>query len=193
MKSYPSAITSTISCMHITIACKHSVIFTTMSADVARTAGFSIVGSRVDFCSALLYGAGSGLLNKLQSSKQSGPNRMRYLQRWETKSWTAMRTSLAAGRRRTNFKISLLCYKSLRHGQPNYIRTLLTSYILSHCLHSSVHDLLSVRTANLETAAWRFSLAAPRVWNALPQTVRQAKTVSAFKSAPKTHFFHQNT
>ena len=37
-----------------------------MSADVARTVGFSIVGSRRDYCNALLYGAGSGLLNKLQ-------------------------------------------------------------------------------------------------------------------------------
>jgi Reverse transcriptase (RNA-dependent DNA polymerase) len=38
-----------------------------MSADVARTVEFSTVGSRVDYCNALLYGAGSGLLNKLQS------------------------------------------------------------------------------------------------------------------------------
>jgi hypothetical protein len=30
-----------------------------MSADVARTVGFSIVGSRVDYCNALLYGAGA--------------------------------------------------------------------------------------------------------------------------------------
>ena len=55
------------------------------------------------------------------------------------------------------------------------------------------YRLAEPSSANLETAARRYSLAVPRVWNTLPQTVRQAETVSAFKSALKTHFFRQNT
>jgi hypothetical protein len=37
-----------------------------MSQDVAKSVAFSIVGSRIDYCNCLLYGAGTGLVNKLQ-------------------------------------------------------------------------------------------------------------------------------
>jgi hypothetical protein len=165
-----------------------------MSADVARTVWFSIVGSRVDYCNALLYGAGSELLNKIQRVQNNLARIVCDIRRGERPSHELLWELhwLLVGSR-INFKISLLCYKSFRHGQLNYIRTLLTSYVPSRCLRSSDHDLLSVGRANLETAAQRFSLAAPRVWNALPRTVRQAETVSAIKLALKTHFFRQNT
>jgi hypothetical protein len=165
-----------------------------MSADVAHTVGFSIVGSRVDYCNALLYGAGCGLLNKLQRVQNNLARIVCDIRRGERHSHELLRElHWLPVVSRINFKISLLCYKSFRHGQPNYLHTLLTSFVPSRCLRSSNHDLLSVGRSNLETAARRFSLAAPRVWNALAQTGRQAETVSAFKSALKTHFFRQNT
>ena len=37
-----------------------------------------------------------------------------------------------------------------------------------------------------------FSVAAPRVWNKLPNSIRTKPTIESFKSALKTHLFRQH-
>jgi hypothetical protein len=129
MKRYPSATTSTISCVHVTITCKRSVIFAAIcqltllvqSGSALWAAALTIV---------MLCCAGSGLQNKLQRVQNNLARIVRDIRRGERPShellpelhWLPVAS-------RVNFKISLLCYKSLRHGQPNCIRTLLTYYV----------------------------------------------------------------
>jgi hypothetical protein len=86
-----------------------------------------------------------------------------------------------------NFKIALLCFKVHRLLEPLCLHTLVRLYVPARCLCSSdERDQLAEIRPNLATAAWRFSLVAPAVWNSLPLATRQAKTVGVFKTALKT-------
>ena len=162
-----------------------------MSRDVARSIAFSIVGSRLDYCNCLLYDMGTGLTNRLQRVQN---NLARIVCDVQFKRRRGQRSSQELLQElhwlpvasRINFKVALLCYKAYRLHEPAYLQTLTLPYVPTRCLRSSNCDKLIESKIHLKTAARRFSVAAPKVWNSLSQTTRQAETVGAFKSALKT-------
>jgi len=77
-------------------------------------------------------------------------------------------------RQRINFKLTKLCYLVTSFQQPRYLADLISPYSQCRLLRSSIQKLLSVPPHNLDTAARRFSVAAPRLWNSLPLNCRTA-------------------
>jgi len=67
-----------------------------------------------------------------------------------------------------NFKLAKLCYLVTSFQQPGYLADLISPYSQSRSLRSSTQKFLSIPPHNLDTAACRFSVAAPRLWNSLP-------------------------
>ena len=92
-------------------------------------------------------------------------------------------------RQRINFKLAKLCYLVTSFQQPGYLADLISPYSQSRLLRSSTQKLLSVPPHNLDTAARRFSVAAPRLWNSLPLDYRTAPSVNTFKIHLKTFLF----
>jgi len=92
-------------------------------------------------------------------------------------------------RQRINFKLAKLCYLATSFQQPGYLADLISPYSQSRLLRSSTQKLLSVPPHNLDTAARRFSVAAPRLWNSLPLNCRTAPSVNTFKIRLKTFLF----
>jgi len=88
-----------------------------------------------------------------------------------------------------NFKLARLCYLATSFRQPGYLANLISPYSQSRLLRSSTQKLLSVPPHNLDTAARRFSVAAPRLWNSLPLNCRTAPSVNTFKIRLKTFLF----
>ena len=81
-------------------------------------------------------------------------------------------------RQRINFKLAKLCYLVTSFQQSGYLADLISPYSQSRLLRSSTQKLLSVPPHNLDTAARRFSVAAPRLWNSLPLNCRTAPSVT---------------
>ena len=88
-----------------------------------------------------------------------------------------------------NFKLAKLCYLVTSFQQPGYLADLISPYSQSRSLRSSTRKFLSVPPHNLDTAARRFSAAAPRLWNSLPLNCRTAPSVNTFKTRLKTFLF----
>ncbi|KAF7657082.1 hypothetical protein LDENG_00031860, partial [Lucifuga dentata] len=59
----------------------------------------------------------------------------------------------------------------------------------SRLLRSSVSSLLSVPRFRTKHGEAAFSFSAPQLWNKLPQDLRSAPTVTAFKTKLKTLLF----
>ncbi|KAK0136277.1 hypothetical protein N1851_027827 [Merluccius polli] len=91
---------------------------------------------------------------------------------------------------RIEFKILLLNYKAL-HGQaPSYLKELIVPYYPTRTLCSLNAGLLVVPiVSKSRTGARAFSYQAPLQWNQLPVVVREADTLSTFKSRLKTFLF----
>jgi len=177
-------------CNHHLRALRHIRRYVTR--DIARTIACSIIGSRIDYCNALLYGANKDSLAKLQRVQNNAARVVCNTRRGQQESAELLRElHFLPVASRINFKVALLCFKAFKLGQPSYLNSLLASYTPARNLRSSNQDLLATNTDKhtLKLAHSRFSIAAPAVWNDLPLTVRSADTVDAFKSRLKTHLF----
>ena len=91
--------------------------------------------------------------------------------------------------KRILFKLLLIVYKSLSGLAPAYIDDLLRPYIPTRTLRSSTLRLLAVPSEASSCSGYgdpAFSIAAPREWNKLPESVRKAQSVESFKNQLKT-------
>ena len=87
------------------------------------------------------------------------------------------------------FKILLLVYKSLNNLAPAYINSLLKNCKPSRNLRSVDQGVLTIPRSNQRTYGDRaFSVAAPKLWNALPLDIRNSGSITLFKCKLKTFF-----
>ena len=92
--------------------------------------------------------------------------------------------------KRIEYKIVLLTFKALHGLAPQYITQLLKPKPTPRELRSSDANLLKIPRTRTKTFGDRaFSCAAPRLWNALPDGLRDVSTLSVFKKQLKTTFF----
>ncbi len=83
----------------------------------------------------------------------------------------------------------LYCYKSLNGLAPPYISELLHPYMPTRSLRSADQLSLNVpKTKRKLRGDHAFAVAAPKLWNDLPLSIRQASSLSLFKSTLK-HIF----
>ena len=87
------------------------------------------------------------------------------------------------------FKVVLLTFKALHGSAPNYLRTLLQSYIPSRSLRSETGNLLIMPKARRKLGCQSFAVAAPKLWNDLPVNIRTTTSIVSFRSSLKTHLF----
>ncbi len=168
-----------------------------LSFPVAERLINTFVFTRIDYCNALLAGASQATLNKLQVVQNSAA---RILTR------TRMRDHITPVLEflhwlpvsfRVDLNFLMLTYKALHGLAPQYLSELLIPYTPTRDLRSSDTGLRSSETGLLTVPLTRlrlmgdraFSSLAPKLWNSLPIEIRQAKTLSTFKSRLKTHFF----
>ena len=93
-------------------------------------------------------------------------------------------------RSRIVFKILLLTYKNVNGQSPTYLTSLIKCYKPVHSFCSS--DRLLLQVPNVSTATYgqrTFSFCALKLWNTLPQTIKQAETVAIFKKKLKKFCF----
>ena len=89
-----------------------------------------------------------------------------------------------------DFKILMITFKACLWLAPDYITDLSTPYGPECSLRSSSRGLLVIPRSRLKIRGERaFGVRAPRLWNDLPEEIRQASSVSAFKSPLKMRFF----
>ena len=91
---------------------------------------------------------------------------------------------------RSEYKLMVLVYKCLHEAAPSYLSELITSKSYRYPTRSSTSQNLQVPFTKHKTFADRsFSVAGPRLWNALPDKIRDSPNLNIFKSNLKTHLF----
>uniref|UniRef100_A0A3Q1J4G7 Reverse transcriptase domain-containing protein n=2 Tax=Anabas testudineus TaxID=64144 RepID=A0A3Q1J4G7_ANATE len=157
-----------------------------LSLNDAEKLVHAFITSRLDYCNALLSGCSTRCINKLQLVQNAAARVLTRTRRYEhitpilsTLHWLPVKF-------RIDFKILLLTFKALNGLAPQYLRELLVSYDPPRLLRSEDAGYLSVPRILKTTAGGRaFSYKAPKLWNSLPNSVRDSDTVSVFKSRLK--------
>ncbi len=142
---------------------------------------------KINECNALLGGCSARLINKLQLVQNVLTRTRKYdhiSPVLSTLHWLPIKHCI-------DFKILLMTYKALNGLAPQYLSELLSHYIPSRPLRSQNSGRLIIPRISKSTAGGRsFSYLAPKLWNNLPNTVREADTLCQFKSRLKTHLFN---
>ena len=86
---------------------------------------------------------------------------------------------------RIDFKILIITFKALNNLAPPYLSDLLHPHTPTCCLRSADANLLHPIRTDLRSWGDRaFVAAAPALWKALPNDIRNANTLSSFKNCP---------
>ena len=80
-------------------------------------------------------------------------------------------------------------FKALHTGRPPYLSDLLHYHEPMRSLRSSSYHQLSVPRHNLSFGSRAFRFSAPKVWNSLPVSIREAHSLPTFRHNLKTFYF----
>ena len=72
---------------------------------------------------------------------------------------------------------------------PKYLSDLLVTYKPSHSLRAESQCLLKIPPSRSNYGDRAFSVIGPKLWNNLPNEIKQCNSVISFKTALKTYLF----
>jgi hypothetical protein len=163
-----------------------------LSEDAAKTIGFSLVSSRLDYCNSLLYSTTDKNLKRLQTV-QNDLARTVLRKNRRTNATPLLKTlHLLPVKQRINFKIAATVYNVKHSGTPSYLSELIVDHELPRTLRSSNKLLLHEPggpASKLTLSAKAFAFNAPKVWNSLKFDCRSCDTFANFKRKLKTDLY----
>ena len=150
----------------------------------------ALVTSKLDCNNSLLIGIPDFLIKRLQLIQN---NAARLVTRTKPANITPVLKQLhwLPISFRIEYKVLLLCYKCLNDLAPSYLSSMLVPYVpKKEGLRSAEKGELEKPVARLKTYGDRaFSVKAPRLWNSLPQSLRECPSLECFKDKLKTYLF----
>ena len=155
-----------------------------LSDDDTTSLMHAIVSSRIDYCNSLLYGVNKSVVQKLQKVQNAAARLISKRRKRESVADVLKDLHWLPVEQRIIFKLLTLTYKILYGLAPESLSSLLSisradTFLLNYVYLNSTYGRRS------------FSYAAPRYWNALPQSIRLSSNLEGFKKATKHLLFNQ--
>ena len=150
-----------------------------------------LVPCRLDYCNALFFGLPARELHRLQSIQNTAARLISGSKKYDHITpilkdlhWLPVKT-------RVDYKILVTTYKILNGFCPTYLTNMI--HLSESCYHlrSTSSNLLKQPRCRTKYYGTRiFSFSSPQLWNALPNTLRNAGSIEIFKKHAKTYLFN---
>ena len=183
---------------HVNLICKtasfalHKIssIRKYLDQKTTETLVHSLVMSRIDSCNSLLFGLPESQINKLQRLQNSAARLVTRTRPRDPITPILRNLHWLPVHARIKFKILILTFHCLQSTAPVYLQDLVQKYTPNRNLRSKSKSLLVTPTVVTKSYGARsFQVAAPELWNSLPEFVKEAVTPAQFKNRLKTHLF----
>ena len=150
----------------------------------------AFVTSKIEHYNILLSGLKQDQVRKLQYVQNSAARLLTGTRKHEHITPVLRDLHWLPVHERIRFKILLMTFKCLNQLAPSYLSDLLIHYRPSRTLRSSDKELVVQPRCHLKTYGERaFSFIAPKLWNALPLSIKRCNSAESFKSTLKTYLF----
>ncbi|XP_071841196.1 uncharacterized protein [Apostichopus japonicus] len=158
-----------------------------LDKSTCRKIANAMIFSHMDFCNGLFINLPGSTLHPLQRIQNYTAKIILGRSKYDSASAALKELHILLVNGRVEYKILLLVYKCIHNSAPAYLSELLDIKTPVRSTRSSKGILLKVPFTRRQCFAGRsFSVAGPRLWNALPVDTRNSKT-RTFKVALKTH------
>ena len=156
----------------------------------AQTLIHTFVTNHLDYCNSLFSGLPKTSINRLQLIQNTAARVLTKTRKFDHITPVLASLHWLPVTFRIDFKILLFVFKSLNGFAPAYIFNLVSPYTPSRSLRSADKLLLTPYTANRVTDGGRaYAARAPYLWNLLPFEIKNATSVSTFKTLLKTYYY----
>ena len=150
----------------------------------------AFITSRLDYCNSLYLGLPLTLVARLQMVQNAAARLLTNTKKCEHITPVLASLHWLPVQSRIQFKTLLLVFKALHGLASSYIADIIHPHVAPRSLRSSSQGLLHVPRSRLKQKGDRaFSVAGPQMWNQLPLDIRNAPSITLFKSRLKTHLF----
>ena len=163
-----------------------------ITTEATKLAIHSLVTSRLDYCNSLLMGITNRLLNKLQCVQRTSARLITNRRKYDPITSELIDLHWLPVKQRIDYKVLMLVYKALHNQAPPDIASMLQVEVRQRRLRSSASSILLVepRTRCVSFADRSFSAYAPKLWNRLPDYIKNSSFVT-FRSHLKAHLFRE--
>ena len=148
----------------------------------------AFITSNIDYCNPLLYGTTSCVINKLQRLQNAAARVIYGAKKFDHVTPLLKDLHWLPVSYRISFKIALLAYKCINGSAPSYLSDFLVTKSKTRCLRSNSKNTLKVPFCKTKIGTRAFTVAAPEVWNPIPEHIK-AENMENFKKKLKTHYF----
>ena len=141
------------------------------------------VTCRLDYCNSLLINLPKKDTEKLQIVQNAATRLIALTPKTESAKPILKRLHWLPVAYRIQFKIAVIMHRCVYGTAPNYLQSMLTSYVPNRKLRSSTMSAVTfvVLRVNQKTAGSRaFSVAGPQILNAIPSSIRTIESNNVF-------------
>ena len=153
----------------------------------------ALVLSHLDYCNSVLYGLPKCSIMKLQRVQNMAAKITLRRSKYDSSKNALKDLHWLPIESRMKYKILVLVFQCLQGAAPEYLKQhiKIKSSVKQWRLRSSARYLpLEVPDSTRKTFAERsFSIAGPKLWNNLPDSIKQVENLDQFKSNLKTYFY----
>ena len=153
----------------------------------------NLIFSSIDFCNSLYCNLPNHALRTLQLLINSAARIVKGVNHYSRERVTPMCIDLhfLPVKARIQYKICLLAHKAIHTGDPRYLADLLSYREISTTrpARASRRDLVEPMLSRLVSVNRAFAYSAPRMYNSLPDDVKEARSIDTFKRKLKTFLF----
>ncbi|XP_072048886.1 uncharacterized protein [Amphiura filiformis] len=142
----------------------------------------TLILSRLDYAHSLMFGTSSKDRKKLQQLQNRAARIVFRTDRYHPSAPLLDRLHWLPVEKRVVYKVLLLTFKCLNGLGPSYLTNTLAYYSpVRSNLRSENKQLLQIPRTRRTYGDNAFRAAAPRLWNAIPTSMRKCNSVCAFK------------
>ena len=165
-----------------------------LTVEACKTLMCALVLAHLDYCNSVLHGLPKCSVMKLQRVQNMAAKITLRRSKYDSAKATLKELHWLPIVSRIQYKIILLVFQCLHGAAPEYLQKHIKPKSSTKNLRSSDrHLILEVPDSSRKTFAERsFSIAGPKLWNKLPDTIRRINDANLFKSQLKTHLFTQS-